>query len=489
MQLQKAKLPEGKILVGGTFREGRSARPIDLVYPGSGESYLRFAGASAEDVNEAVEAAEQALQGPWTQKIRPAQRSRILWKLSELMMAHADELAELETLSTGKPIRETRGVEIPLSAEIFQYFAGWATKIHGETVPSTPGMLNFTLREPMGVVGVITPWNFPLLMSSWKIAAALACGNAVVHKPSELTPLSALRLAELALEAGLPEGVYQVLPGYGDEAGEALVAHPKVAKISFTGSTATGQRIMREASNTLKRLTLELGGKNPNVVFADADLDAAVKGALNAAFYNKGEVCAAGSRLLVERSVHEAFLEQLAARAAKFAAGQGDPLSPDTRLGPQVSKAHMEKILAYIEKGKAEGAKLVAGGGRNEKAGSGFFLEPTVFDAVSPEMAIAREEIFGPVVAVIPFDSVEEAAALGNATDYGLAAGVWTRDVSKALGAAKALSAGTVWVNCFNMYDPALPFGGFKASGFGRELGSKAIEGYTETKTVMVSLG
>src|SRR5690606_8068902 len=285
MQLQKAKIPEAKILVGGAWREGRSQEPLELVYPATGETFLRYAGASAEDVDEAVRAAEAALRGPWSTKIRPADRSRILWKLAELMFAHADELAELETICTGKPIRETRGVEVPLAAEIFQYFAGWATKIHGETVPTHPGLLTFTLREPMGVVGIITPWNFPLLMSAWKIAAALACGNVVVHKPSELTPLSALRLAELALEAGLPEGVYQVLPGRGPEAGEALVRHPGVAKISFTGSTAVGRRIMELGAGSLKRLTLELGGKNPNVVFADADLEAAVKGARNAAFY------------------------------------------------------------------------------------------------------------------------------------------------------------------------------------------------------------
>lgn len=489
LDLQHARLPSGKLHLGGRFVDGRSEHTIDVVFPGTGESLLSYRGASATDVDDAVRIARQALtQGPWATKIAPAERTRILWRLSELLLAHADELAELETLDTGKPIGETRNIEIPLSAEIYQYFAGWATKVHGETIPSRPGLMNFTLREPVGVVGVITPWNFPLLMSTWKIAAALACGNVVIHKPSELTSFTAMRVAELALEAGLPEGVLQVLPGIGSEAGEALVRHGGVDKISFTGSTAVGRRIMELSAGNLKRLTLELGGKSPNVVFADADIEAAVRGAVNAIFYNKGEVCSAGSRLLVERSIKDEFLEKVKDRAGKLLATQGNPLNPKTRLGPQVSQAQMEKVLGYIEKGEAEGAKLVFGGGRNTDAGSGFFVKPTIFDGVTNDMTIAREEIFGPVVSTIAFDSVEEAAVLANSNEYGLAAGVWTRDVKKALRAAKTLRAGTVWVNTFNAFDAAMPFGGFKASGFGRELGRRALDSYTETKSVWVDL-
>ena len=410
----------------------------------------------------------------------------MLYRLAELVLANKDQLARLETLNNGKPIFES-GIDVRLTAETFRYYAGWADKIHGETIPVDGPHLNFTLREPLGVIGAIVPWNFPMSLAAWKIGPAIACGNAVVLKPAEQTPYTALRLAELALEAGFPAGAFNCVPGRGESAGAALVRHPGVDKIAFTGSTEVGRSVMREASETLKKVSLELGGKSPNIVFADADLDAAARGALTGIFYGKGEVCAAGSRLLVEESVHDELMQRLLERAGRMV--PGDPLHPKTRLGALVSREQMDRVLGYIETGRSEGAELRAGGARSPVDGRGYFVSPTVFDGVSPEMRIAREEIFGPVLAVMRFsDGVEGAAAVANSTIYGLAAGIWSRDIKKALRAARAVQAGTVWVNTYNMYDPASPFGGFKQSGFGRDLGMHALEGYTQTKSVWVDL-
>src|SRR5438034_701085 len=373
------------------------------------------------------------------------------------------------------------------TAELF-IGGAWRAPIHGETLPLRENAFTFTLRQPVGVVGAIVPSNFPFLLSSWKLAPALAAGNTVVLKPASLTPLTALKFAELCQEAGLPDGVFNVVTGPGGRAGMALVRDPRVDKIAFTGSTEVGKAIMREAAGTLKRLSLELGGKSPNIVFADADMDAAVKGAMTGIFYNKGEVCAAGSRLFVEDKVHDVFMAQLTQKVKGLKVG--DPMDKATRMGPVVSRQQMETVLGYIDAGKKEGARLVAGGGRaTVGGGKGYFVEPTIFDGVTNTMKIAREEIFGPVLSVIPFKSVEEALVEGNRTTYGLAAAVWTRDVAKALKAARAIRAGTVWVNAYNLFDAALPFGGFKESGFGREMGSVGLDHYTEVKTVWVDLG
>ena len=417
----------------------------------------------------------------------PHERGRIVWKLGDLIQQNLDEMARLESLCTGKTMFDSGKVEIPFAAEVFRYYAGWASKIHGETLQLRDTAFTFTLRQPVGVIGAIVPWNFPFLLSSWKLAPALAAGNTVVIKPASQTPLTALKFAELCQEAGLPEGVLNVVTGPGGKVGMAMVRDPRVDKIAFTGSTEVGKQIMREASGTLKRLSLELGGKSPNIVFADADMEAAVRGAMTGIFYNKGEVCAAGSRLFLEQSIHDEFMSKLTDRVKTFKVG--DPMDKATRMGPVVSKAQMETVLGYIETGKREGAQLVAGGQRASVGnGKGYYVEPTIFDGVSNTMTIAREEIFGPVLSVIPFKSVEEGIAQGNATSYGLAAAVWTRDVGKALRAAKAIRAGTVWVNAYNLFDAALPFGGFKESGFGREMGSVGLDGYTEVKTVWVDL-
>lgn len=475
-----------QLWIGGQWRDALSGKTFAAGNPATEEKIADVAEGDTADIDLAVAAAQKAYaSGPWP-KMNVTERSRVLWRIGDLLLEHADELARLETMNNGKPIFESRHVDIPAAAACFQYYAGWVTKIQGATIPVPGNFLNYTLREPLGVVGAIIPWNFPILMAAWKLAPALATGNTVVLKPAEQTPLTALRMAEIFEAAGVPAGVINIVPGFGPTAGAALVKHPGVAKIAFTGSTAVGKEIMRSAADTLKKVSLELGGKSPNIVFADADLDAAVRGAINGIFYGKGEVCAAGSRLFVEKSVHDQFLEKLCERTAKLTVG--DPMHPKTRLGALVSSEQMNKVLGYIESGKAEGARLVTGGGRVTQDGKGYFVKPTVFDQVDNSMKIAREEIFGPVLAAIEFRDIEDAIAQANTTVYGLAAAVWTRDVKKAHKAARAIQAGTVWVNTYNMLDTASPFGGYKMSGFGRELGEHALDLYTQVKSVWVDL-
>ncbi|HWG58558.1 MAG TPA: betaine-aldehyde dehydrogenase [Candidatus Acidoferrales bacterium] len=485
--LTPIQIKPGKLFIGGKWVEATSGDSFPSINPATGEVLAHLAEAADHDADAAVRAARQAFQsGPWAE-MSAADRAKILWKIGDLVDKHNEELGTLETLDNGKPIFESRQVDIPMVAEVFRYYAGWATKIHGETLPVRGPFLNYTLREPLGVIAAIVPWNFPLLLASWKIAPALAAGNTAVLKPAPWTSLTALRLAEIAAEAGLPDGSLNVVTGSTPALGEALVRHPQVAKIAFTGATRTGQEIARQAAGTLKQVTLELGGKSPNIVFADADLDAAVRGAANGIFYGKGEVCAAGSRLFVESKIHGAFVEKLVERAKKTQ--PADPLDPKTRFGALVSEKQMQSVLSYIEKGTAEGAKLLAGGARAHVGdGKGCFIQPTIFDAVRGGMTIAREEIFGPVLAVISFDSPDDAIRQANDTPYGLAAAVWTRDIAKAHRVARQLDAGTVWINTYNNYDPAAPFGGYKMSGYGRELGMHALESYTQVKSVWVNL-
>ena len=475
-----------QLLIGGEWRDASAGATMPVVNPATEETIADVAAATRDDVDAAVAAARAAFIGPWGQM--PArERGRLIWKLGERMQERIDELSRLETLHNGKPITESRHIEVPMAIECLQYFAGWADKIHGDTIPVKSPALVYTRREPLGVVAAIVPWNFPLLLAMWKVAPALATGNTVILKPASQTPLTALLVGEIATEVGLPPGVLNVITGGGSTAGQAMVEHPGIAKIAFTGDTSTGKGIMRSAAETLKHVTLELGGKSPNIVFPDADLDAAIRGATVGIFYGKGEVCAAGSRLLVDRSIKNEFLDKVAARTKKMVAG--DPLDPKTRLGAISSKAQLDRVLRYVEVAKQEGASLVAGGSRTDiGTGKGYFMQPTVFADVTPEMTIAREEIFGPVLAAIDFGDVDEAIARANDSMYGLAAGIWTRDIRKAHYVASKLQAGTVWVNTYNVYDTAAPFGGYKQSGFGREMGEYALDSYTQSKTVWVDL-
>jgi aldehyde dehydrogenase (NAD+) len=484
---QKANPKPGKLFINGEFVDSVSGKTFDTINPATGEVIVAIAEGDAADVDRAVKAARAAFEeGSEWRKMSAQDRQRRLMILADLIRLNMDELSELETLDTGKPIFESSKFDIPQAAECFEYYAGWVTKITGETIPVSKGgdAFAYTLREPIGVCGQIIPWNFPLQMLAWKVAPALACGNTVVLKPAEQTPLTALRFAELTLEAGIPAGVFNVITGFGHVAGAALVDHPQVDKIAFTGSVEVGKQIMMNAAKTLKRVSLELGGKSPNIVFADSDIELAAKYALGGIFFNQGEMCTAGSRIFIEASGYDQFMSVLTSRANKMVAG--DPLHPKTRLGALISSEHLKNVMNYVEIGKAEGANVVAGGSRIGT--KGYFMKPTVLDNVTNSMRVAQEEIFGPVASVIKFNDVEEAIREANNSAFGLAASIWTKDIKKAHKLARSVKAGTVWINTISTTDNALPFGGYKASGFGRELGKAAIDLYTETKSVWVDL-
>ena len=482
-KLAPPKVATQKMLINGEWVDSASGKTFDTVNPATGDVICRVAEGDKADIDMAVKAARKAFEsGPWP-RLTPSARGVLINKLADAVEKHAEELAALESLDNGKPISDAMAADLPLSIACYRYYAGWADKIYGQTIPFSPEFFCYTRHEPIGVVGQIIPWNFPLLMAAWKLGPALACGNTVVLKPAEQTPLTALRVAQLAQEVGFPKGVINVVPGYGPTAGAALSGHMDVDKIAFTGETGTGKIVMTAAANSnLKRVSLELGGKSPNIVFADADLDAAIEGAYFGLFFNQGQCCCAGSRLFVEEKVYDEFVAKMLAKAKGRKVG--DPFDPATEQGPQVSQEQFDRVMGYIDAGQKDGAKMLLGGKR--VGDRGYFIQPTVFSDVKDDMKIAKEEIFGPVMSILKFKDVDEVIARGNSTFYGLAAAVWTKDISKAIKLSNALRAGTVWVNCFDVFDASAPFGGFKMSGIGRELGQYALQLYTEVKTVTV---
>lgn len=485
MTTTQGDLLRTELFIGNEWRSAQSGTTIEVVNPATEEVIAEVQAAGEADVDAAVQAARACFEGDEWRTLSARRRGALLYRAADILHERRNDMATLETRQNGKPFFESK-IDVAMTVETLRYYAGWADKLTGSVVSVESGDFVYTLRESVGVVGAIVPWNFPLNLASWKFAPALAVGCTVVLKPASETPLTALAMAAVMREAGFPPGAFNVIAGGGSTTGTWLVKHPDVAKIAFTGSTEVGKQIMKNAADTVKRVTLELGGKSPNIIFADADMKAAIKGAQNGIFYGKGEVCAAGSRLLVEKSAHDEVIEQLVERAKRLT--PGDPFDKGTRLGAVVSKRQQETVLSFIESGKKD-ARLVAGGNPAKVNGKGYFVEATVFDQAKPGMKIVDEEIFGPVLSVMTFDDLEEGIALANRTMYGLAAGIWTRDITKAHTVARAIRAGTVWVNTYNMYDSAAPFGGFKASGFGRDLGREALDGYTETKTVWVGLG
>jgi len=488
--LVKQALKPFRLFIDGKWEAAVSRRTIPVLNPATGEQLTTVPDAGPEDVDRAVKAARRAFDKGFWRKMNVSQRERIIWRIGELIEKNKEELGLLESLNNGKTYLEALRGDIPPTADIFYYYAGWTRKIYGETIPVDGKYLNYTLREPVGVVGMITPWNYPMLLAAWKVAPALATGCSMVIKPSELTPITTFKLAEYCLEAGVPEGVVNVVTGFGHTAGDALARHMDVDKIAFTGSIRTARALLKASGESnLKRLSLELGGKSPNIVFPDADLPRAARAAFWGIYANKGEVCSAGSRLLVHEKIYDEFVDTLAELARKMKVG--DPLDPDAEMGSQISQTQLERILGYIRTGKEEGARLVCGGERDvegEKA-KGYFVKPTIFADVKPEMKIAQEEIFGPVLAALKFQDVDQAAEIANSTIYGLVSAVWTRDITVAHRLAQEIKAGSVWINAYNCFDSASPFGGYKQSGFGREMGAHALDSYTQVKSVWIYLG